>query len=149
MKPSSKIGPLALMTLAALWPTAGAAGPSAHAFGAPRARHVFVPAMHAMHPGRTAIGLEGRFSRRFEHASFAYDYAYAWPGFWPGTLPGYYAHANAEVGPPPAFAPPFYPLPGATPFATCRKPLVIKIAREKPRHDLPRVIYGTPSFCPG
>jgi hypothetical protein len=143
------------MALAVLWPASGAAGASARSFGVPpRARQVLVPAAHAMHPGRAAGTAESRLSRRrFGPAAFAYDYAYTWPGYWSGywsgTLPGYYAPANAEEGPPPPFAPPFYPLPGATPFAACRKPLVIKIAREKPRHDLPRVIYGTPSFCPG
>jgi hypothetical protein len=45
------------MALAALWPAAGAAGPSARPFSAPpRARHVLTPAMHSMHPDRTAIG---------------------------------------------------------------------------------------------
>ncbi len=144
MKPSSKIGHLALVALAALWPTAGAAGPSVRPFGAPpHVRQVLAPAMHAMHPGRPAIGLEGRFSRRrFGPAAFAYEYA--WPGYWSGTLPGYYPPANAEEGPPL-----FYPLPGAARFAACSKPLVIRISPEKPRRDLPRVIYGTPSFCPG
>jgi hypothetical protein len=156
MKPSSKICLLGVVVVGALWP-AGEASAAGRSFGMPSAVH-FRPAVRpvARQGHITAVpGARGRFSRGGAFAS-------ALPVYWDGTFPAYepgygpgadYASAAAagQVLPSPVFYP-FYPPPAEGAAAVCgpvRGPLVIEVAPSKPSRKLPRVVYGTPSWCRG
>jgi len=150
MKPSSKIVPLALIAITALWPSSGMAGPSGHSFAAPpRGPQTVVPGTRATHPARAAVNQQGRLP---QHRLRPGD-SYGWPEYWPGTIadasaPGYAEQAQPQFYPAPYYPGLVYPQLGPGPHA-CNKSLLIKIGAQKPRHDLPRVIYGTQPVCQG
>lgn len=97
-------------------------------------------------PRRQAVG-HGHFRSRGFGQSQAFGWGYGAP-YYSGsfeTAPP----EGAESGEPPLAPPPgFYPVPfeGSLP-QPCVTPLVIELRPKRPQ-QMPRIVYGAPSFCP-
>ncbi len=153
MKPSSKICLLGIAIAAALWPAAGEAGAAGRSFGIQAAAH-FRPMARSVASRGHIDAVAGAHARLRRGGAFAS----ALPSYWDGTFPTYATSADqgpvaaeGQVPPSPVFYS-FYPPPAEGASAVCavpRGPLVIEVAPSKPSRKLPRVVYGTPSWCRG
>lgn len=116
----------------------------------PSSPHVFAPPgmahrnfRHGEHARQNGFGQSFALDTYFS-GSFANE-PYADEG--EGFVPPYYAPPYAM----PPYYPPYYPPPyvrAALARQACVVPRVIELSGRKPQHKLPKVVYGSPAFCP-